>query len=165
MMIVLIAATMIVAWLLVRAAGSDPAGTSPDARSSPGHSVTSPMGAEPAQRHTASGGSGETSFDGTTDPVSGLPWIAESALPPEAHQTLALIERGGPFPYPRNDDQTFQNREGLLPSHRRGYYREFTVETPGSDDRGARRIVTGEGGEKYWTDDHYDSFLRIKEGS
>ncbi|MCA9982332.1 MAG: ribonuclease, partial [Anaerolineales bacterium] len=59
------------------------------------------------------------------------------------------------------DGSTFQNREGLLPSQPRGYYREYTVETPGSRDRGARRIVAGEGGEFYYTADHYASFARI----
>jgi ribonuclease T1 len=71
-----------------------------------------------------------------------------------------LIEAGGPFPY-RQDGATFQNREGLLPSEPAGYYREYTVETPGSEDRGARRIIAGKGGELYWTDDHYASFTRI----
>ncbi|EWT01466.1 ribonuclease [Intrasporangium oryzae NRRL B-24470] len=100
-----------------------------------------------------------------TDPASGLPWIDESALPPEARETLALIRAGGPFPYPRNDGVTFANREGLLPREQRGYYREYTVQTPGSPDRGPRRIITGSGGETYWTADHYASFSRIREGS
>jgi ribonuclease T1 len=80
-------------------------------------------------------------------------------LPPEALETIELIERGGPFPY-RKDGSVFQNREARLPKHPRGYYREYTVETPGSRDRGARRIVTGgEPVETYcYTDDHYRSF-------
>lgn len=100
----------------------------------------------------------------STDPVSGLPWVAESALPREARHTLDLVRAGGPFPYPRSDNQTFANRERLLPAEPRGYYREFTVVTPGSADRGTRRIITGSGGEKYWTADHYASFSRVKEG-
>lgn len=123
--------------------------------------ITRGVGTEPAQRHTTS----TSPSVSATDPLSGLPWIAESALPPEARDTLALIAAGGPFPYPRNDNQTFQNREGLLPRERRGYYKEFTVETPGEGDRGPRRIVTGAGGEKYWTEDHYASFERIREGT
>ncbi len=99
------------------------------------------------------------------DPASGLRWVEESTLPSQARETLALIRRGGPYPYPRNDDQTFGNREGLLPGRPSGYYREYTVVTPGSPDRGARRIVAGRGGEFYYTDDHYDSFRRIREGS
>jgi ribonuclease T1 len=96
----------------------------------------------------------------SVDPVSGLPVLRVADLPPEAARTLALIERGGPFPN-RQDGATFQNREGLLPARRAGYYKEYTVETPGSDDRGARRIVVGAGGERYWTADHYDSFAWI----
>jgi ribonuclease T1 len=83
-------------------------------------------------------------------------------LPPEARQTVALIKVGGPFPYQR-DGSVFHNREGLLPKHSRGYYREYTVKTPGAKDRGARRIVAGQGGEFYYTDDHYRSFRRIIE--
>ena len=81
-------------------------------------------------------------------------------LPPEARQTLALIERNGPFPYPR-DGVVFHNREGHLPKRERGYYREYTVRTPGARDRGARRIVAGRDGEYYYTEDHYRSFRRI----
>lgn len=83
-------------------------------------------------------------------------------LPAEALDTLALIERGGPFPH-RQDGGTFQNRERLLPARRRGYYREYTVRTPGSRDRGARRIVSGGNppAEFFYTDDHYRSFRRF----
>jgi ribonuclease T1 len=91
-----------------------------------------------------------------------LPIISKAELPPEATQTLKLIRQGGPFPYPR-DGITFGNREALLPPHRRGYYREYTVKTPGSRDRGARRIIAGSGGEFYYTDDHYKTFKLIKE--
>ncbi len=95
-----------------------------------------------------------------TDPASGLPWVEEADLPAAARDTLALIDAGGPFPY-EEDDRTFFNREGLLPERAEGHYREYTVETPGEDDRGARRIVTGADGEYYWTPDHYASFERI----
>ena len=83
-------------------------------------------------------------------------------LPPEAHQTLRRIEAGGPFAH-RQDGSTFQNRERLLPPQPRGYYREYTVETPGSRDRGARRIVAGGDPpvEYFYTDDHYRSFRRF----
>ena len=83
-------------------------------------------------------------------------------LPPEARQTLQLIKAGGPFPY-QQDGKTFGNREGLLPKRERGYYLEFTVKTPGARDRGARRLVSGRGGEFYYTSDHYRSFRRIRE--
>ena len=102
-----------------------------------------------------------TGGDGGTDPESGLPVVQVSALPPEAARTLELIDRGGPFPEPEHDGGTFENREALLPDRPMGYYKEYTVPTPGSGDRGARRIVAGEGGELYYTGDHYSSFSRI----
>ena len=88
--------------------------------------------------------------------------LAASRLPAEAHATLALLDAGGPFPY-RQDGTTFHNREGLLPAQPRGYYREYTVDTPGARNRGARRIVTGGRPPEvyYWTADHYRSFQRI----
>lgn len=92
--------------------------------------------------------------------VSGLPTIRYQSLPKQAKETIALIEQGGPFPFER-DGITFQNREQLLPRKRSGYYREYTVITPGSRDRGARRIVAGADGELYYTDDHYDSFKEV----
>lgn len=92
--------------------------------------------------------------------VSGLPTIRYQNLPQQAKETIALIEQGGPFPFER-DGITFQNREQLLPRERSGYYREYTVITPGSRDRGARRIVAGAAGELYYTDDHYESFKEV----
>ncbi len=86
--------------------------------------------------------------------------VALDALPPEARETVRLIRAGGPFPYER-DGITFGNYEGLLPQHPRGYYREYTVPTPGSSDRGARRIVAGEDGTMFYSGDHYRSFQRI----
>ena len=88
---------------------------------------------------------------------------SHAGLPPEALATLALIQRGGPFPY-RKDGTTFQNRERLLPAKPRGYYREYTVPTPGSRDRGARRIVAGGNPPEvfYYTADHYSSFRQIE---
>ncbi len=84
-----------------------------------------------------------------------------SSLPREARDTVALIDRGGPFPYSR-DGVVFGNREGLLPRRARGFYHEYTVRTPGSRDRGARRIVTGDGARLlYYTDDHYASFREV----
>lgn len=88
--------------------------------------------------------------------------IHVSQLPPEARDTLALIRRGGPFPYAK-DGAVFHNREGLLPARPRGYYREYTVPTPGARDRGARRIVAGREGDLWYTADHYRSFKRILE--
>jgi ribonuclease T1 len=78
----------------------------------------------------------------------------------EISRVLALVATDGPFPHDQ-DGTTFSNREGLLPQHPEGYYQEYTCETPGSDDRGARRLVIGQGGETYYTADHYESFTQI----
>lgn len=107
--------------------------------------------------------------DSLSPPVSGMVSLAE--LPPEAGHTLSLIRRGGPFPHPNKDGSIFGNFEKRLPVQSRGYYREFTVPTPGSRDRGARRIIAGTGrtgdvatsGEYYYSPDHYRSFQRIRE--
>lgn len=108
-------------------------------------------------------GTRASSTAGANTPDSGLGTIAESKLPKEARATLTLIRAGGPYKYDQ-DDKTFQNREGNLPGQKKGYYREYTVVTPGSGDRGARRIIGGRDGDRYWTDDHYDSFRQIQEG-
>ncbi|MDS0136419.1 MULTISPECIES: ribonuclease domain-containing protein [unclassified Amycolatopsis] len=92
---------------------------------------------------------------------SGLPVKALSALPPQATDTWKLIEAGGPYPYPRNDDVVFENREKRLPGKKSGYYHEYTVKTPGSPDRGARRLITGQAHELYYTGDHYASFVVV----
>ncbi|MFF4754548.1 ribonuclease domain-containing protein [Streptomyces sp. NPDC002514] len=90
--------------------------------------------------------------------------ICYGALPSQAYDTLRLIDQGGPYPYPQ-DGIVFQNREGVLPSQSQGYYHEYTVKTPGSSTRGARRIVTGEDyREDYYTADHYVSFDLIDYG-
>jgi ribonuclease T1 len=94
-------------------------------------------------------------------PATGMQERALSDLPAEAADTWQLIERGGPFPHPEDDGKEFGNREGLLPDQDRGYYHEYTVQTPGSDDRGARRLVTGEADEVYYTADHYASFVKV----
>jgi ribonuclease T1 len=92
--------------------------------------------------------------------------VALVELPPEARQTHQLILAGGPFPHPHKDGSVFGNRERLLPAQRRGFYREYTVPTPRSRDRGARRIICG--GVRpavpevcFYTQDHYASFRRI----
>jgi ribonuclease T1 len=98
-------------------------------------------------------------------PITASESVALAELPPEAQQTEKLIRAGGPFPYTK-DGTTFGNRERLLPRRDRGYYREYTVRTPGSRDRGARRIVCGGAPPVrpevcYYTEDHYASFRRI----
>lgn len=107
---------------------------------------------------------------GARDAPQALGVVRLDELPVEARQTLGLIRQGGPFPH-RKDGAVFGNREKRLPPQRRGYYTEYTVITPGSRDRGARRIVAGAGagadpatsGEYYYTDDHYNTFRRIRE--
>jgi ribonuclease T1 len=88
--------------------------------------------------------------------------IEKRQLPKEALETIALIRQGGPFPYDR-DGVTFSNYQEILPPRERGWYREYTVRTPGERTRGARRIVAGRDGTLYYTDDHYQSFKRILE--
>ena len=95
--------------------------------------------------------------------------VAAADLPAQARQTLDRIRSGGPFPYEK-DGAVFGNRERSLPQRKRGYYREYTVPTPGARDRGGRRIVAGSGpardvrtsGEYYYSDNHYNSFRRIR---
>ena len=94
--------------------------------------------------------------------IAAVPEISASELPEQARQTIALIRQGGPFPYER-DGIVFGNFEKRLPAQARGYYREYTVRTPGVKGRGARRIVAGKGGELYYTNDHYQSFMRVSE--
>lgn len=132
-------------------ATSRPRNTAPPATTAPAQATESPRA---TVRPTATANAPPAAR------ASDLPTIAYDELPPEAHDTIALIEQGGPFPYSR-DGITFQNRERLLPRQPEGYYREYTVITPGIDHRGARRIVTGEAAEMYYTDDHYESFREI----
>lgn len=93
--------------------------------------------------------------------------VSTEDLPREAQQVLATIRRGGPYRY-RQDGVTFENRERLLPPHPKGWYREFTVTTPGSADRGPRRLILGRDGRVWYTADHYRSFVllttRVTEG-
>jgi ribonuclease T1 len=101
--------------------------------------------------------SGHSSPKPTVSSSTGQPL---SQLPEQARQTVALIEHNGPFRY-SHDGSTYQNLERHLPIEPPGYYHEYTVVTPGSSDRGARRIITGKDGTFYYTADHYHSFVRI----
>ncbi|HEX2832233.1 MAG TPA: ribonuclease domain-containing protein [Thermoanaerobaculia bacterium] len=101
----------------------------------------------------------ETTTAAEAQSLSSLARIAPAERA-EVEKTLALIEKGGPFPH-RQDGTVFSNRENRLPRQARGYYREYTVETPGASTRGARRIVRGRDGETYYTNDHYETFIRI----
>ena len=125
-----------------------------------GRDPGTPNGFAPEQSPSAPAATTGSAVE-TIDPGSGLPFVELVALPAEAGATVGLIDRGGPFPYDQ-DGSRFGNFEGLLPDRVRGYYAEYTVETPGSPDRGARRIVAGARDELYWTADHYASFARIR---
>lgn len=91
----------------------------------------------------------------------GLPTVSIDDLPPEARETIDLIDQGGPFPYDQ-DGAVFQNREGRLPDLPSGSYQEYTVETPVESDRGARRIVKARDGTLYYSDDHYETFRLVE---
>ncbi|MDQ0259612.1 ribonuclease domain-containing protein [Sinomonas atrocyanea] len=121
-------------------------GLTADAGRSPSPSASAPVAAPSTAR---------------TNP-SRLAEVRASQLPREARDTLARIARGGPYPYSR-DGVVYSNFEKILPARPSGYYHEYTVTTPGSSDRGARRIVAGQQGDSYYTDDHYASFRFIRE--
>ncbi|GAA3274588.1 ribonuclease domain-containing protein [Paenarthrobacter aurescens] len=125
--------------------------TTPEA----GSTSTSPAARSTAAANTAAASSAIAN-------PSTLPAINASQLPKEARQTLALIAQGGPYPYER-DGVNFGNFEGLLPKKSGGFYKEYTVPTPGEPDRGARRIIVGKDSAKYYTPDHYESFTFIEE--
>jgi ribonuclease T1 len=95
-------------------------------------------------------------------PLEAIPVVSLATLPPQVAETLRLITQNGPFPYNR-DGVVFGNHERRLPVEARDYYHEYTVPTPGARDRGARRIVAGRRGERFYTDDHYSTFRRITE--
>ena len=101
-------------------------------------------------------------FQPAQDAYTGLAIISVADLPAEARDTLRAIKQGGPFAYPR-DGAAFGNYERILPKQRRGYYREYTVKTPGAHNRGARRIISGAANEYYYTANHYQTFKRIRE--
>ena len=159
----LIGALLTLAVLVLVVAGIPRTGDSPSTATSPAH-TSAAASAGPAASAKPSGGPAAARPTGTgvANP-SRLPEVKASELPAEARQVLVLIARGGPYPYGR-DNITFGNFERVLPQKPSGYYREFTVPTPGESDRGARRIIAGDAGEKYYTADHYSSFSFIAEG-
>lgn len=167
-----------IVWLITSRSGDRPAASGPTtqaaATTAPLTISTSPLStsrpttAPPTTDHrtiAATTARSPTSRPAGTDPASGLRWINESALPAQARETIALIRAGGPYPYPRNDDVTYHNNNRALPRQPDGFYREYTVITPGSATRGARRIIAGQDGSLYYTADHYTTFARIREGS
>lgn len=125
--------------------------------------VGAPVSAAVADPSPASAAAYAASSPYMLSSVASVGSICYSALPSQAHHTLDLIDAGGPFPYSQ-DGAVFQNREGVLPSRTTGYYHEYTVVTPGSSTRGARRIVTGSAVQDYYTADHYVTFDLVDHG-
>ncbi|MFG2846510.1 ribonuclease [Kitasatospora sp. NPDC048296] len=114
-----------------------------------------------APKPTPPAGGGTPATSGTWVPADpALADVCRTKLPSQAQDTLALIAKNGPYPYNR-DGIVFENRESRLPKKAGSYYHEFTVVTPGSNDRGTRRVVTGGSGEQYWSPDHYVTFQEI----
>ncbi|MFD4906144.1 ribonuclease [Kitasatospora purpeofusca] len=128
----------------------------------PAAASTAPVAPKPSAPRSSAPATPPATAAGTgwvpTDPA--LADVCRTRLPDQARDTLGLIAKGGPYPY-RSDGIVFENRESRLPRKTSGYYHEFTVVTPGSGDRGARRVVTGGVGEQYWTADHYATFQEI----
>ncbi len=149
-------------WVVFTAIGDDPATTI--ATQTTNAQETQSAGSEaPAlipSETTRSASDASVAQDAPIEQFSNLDIVFASDLPIEAIDTLDLIASGGPYPF-NQDDGVFQNREGILPDQQRGYYREYTVITPSSGDRGARRIVAGADGDLYYTSDHYGSFKEI----
>ncbi|MER5729288.1 ribonuclease domain-containing protein [Streptomyces sp. NPDC002138] len=115
---------------------------------------------DPAPAGGSPSGSASPRTSATPGWAKGMKTVRAAELPEQARDTLALIDKGGPYPY-RQDNTVFGNFEKVLPQQKRGYYHEFTVKTPGSRDRGARRIITGQGSEFFYTDDHYSTFKAV----
>lgn len=168
LIIVILLAVVLAGWFWQRQRGE-----APPAAESPAVSAPSEAGLRsealplPPPDSTSPGGAPVA----PTVPAPAAPAASETDalpafLPPEARQTLQLIMQGGPFAH-RQDGGVFGNREGRLPRQPQGYYREYTVDTPGLSHRGARRIVTGgqPPREYYYTDDHYESFRRFELGN
>jgi ribonuclease T1 len=171
--LLLVAAAALVVWFFTPADQDGPPASSGDTSSSESRAGSPSESPSPTHRLTETNtpSTEPTTFPSTppgsegSDPASGLPVVRLADLPPEAARTVELIDAGGPFPEPEHDGGTFGNREELLPDQPYGYYREYTVPTPGAETRGARRIVAGRGGELYWTADHYSSFSVIRRPS
>ena len=142
--------------------GGGGSSSSPSSKFSPVTYSDGPSSSGEKSGGEKSGGAGRAS---SSAPASGDGDAADvvpvAQLPAQARATLKLIDAGGPFPYSR-DGIVFANREGRLPKHPRGWYHEYTVETPGESDRGARRLIQGKDGTIYYTGDHYESFRRVQ---
>jgi ribonuclease T1 len=125
-----------------QSAGNQPASGSPSASGPTASAGPAVSGLAPAKATTS------------------LATVKVAELPVQAQDTLVLIKGNGPYPYDK-DGTTFGNREAVLPRQPSGFYREYTVTTPGAGSRGARRIVAGNNGSRFYTDDHYASFREV----
>lgn len=119
-----------------------------------------PRSSPPATRPTTPTTPSTTSATASSS-TADLNSIRDAAERDQVRSIIDAIDAGGPFRYSK-DGSTWQNRERRLPKQRPGHYREYTVDTPGSDDRGARRIIAGAEHEIYYTRDHYDSFTQLR---
>ena len=142
---------------------------SPRPSGDPSGSASGSSGSSSSEPPSSTQGNGIPAGEGPrgvdTRPWDGIDACFDRSLPPELEPVVWDVEDGGPFDYPDRDGSTFGNYEGILPDERRGYYREYTVETPGLSHRGAKRIVTGGQATDpevwYYTDDHYESFCEF----
>jgi ribonuclease T1 len=155
LIVVLVALALIGGWFFLNSTqGSTPSVLSPGVTGTSTRAATAASPKPPASEKT--------------DPVSGLRWVALTALPAQAADTIREIKAGPPYAYPSNDGVVYHNAEGVLPKQPDGYYHEFTVVTPGASTRGARRIIAGgpkmgqTKSEWYYTGDHYSTFERIR---
>ncbi|MFF7988326.1 ribonuclease [Kitasatospora xanthocidica] len=144
-----------------KGSGHPKAAASPTAAATAGAPASGSQAPKPSAPKPSPPAGGGTAPAGTWVPADpALADVCRTKLPSQAQDTLGLIAKGGPYPYNR-DGIVFENRESRLPRKADGYYHEFTVVTPGSNDRGTRRVVTGNSGEQYWSADHYATFQEI----
>lgn len=163
----LVACVLVVLWLVASNLGPQDGSAGGSQDGSPGGAAGGGGTSAPAASGTPypqeDGGDGPAGTD--TRDWDDVDACRDDVLPPELEEVADDVEEGGPFAFPGKDGSTFGNYEGYLPEESRGYYREFTVETPGLDHRGARRIVTGGDGVDpevwYYTEDHYESFCEF----
>lgn len=150
-----------IGWAVHGGSSTTAAGNKPSTSSASSASATSRPATTTTQPPRSTAPRPGTTLPSGCDAVNGADTVAAGDLPKEAIETLDLIASDGPFPF-HQDGVVFQNREKLLPTRGKGYYHEYTVVTPRSSDRGARRIIVGKCGEQWYTEDHYVSFRLIE---
>ncbi|SOC57410.1 ribonuclease domain-containing protein [Ornithinimicrobium cerasi] len=168
----MVVCVLVVLWLAASNLGLQDGTTGPGAAPTTTPTAATPTASATGTTPAEPGGTAYPLEDGDGGPAGtdtrdwdDVDACRDDVLPPELEEVADDVEAGGPFEFPGKDGSTFGNYEGYLPDESRGYYREFTVETPGLDHRGARRIVTGGGADDpevwYYTDDHYESFCEF----